>query len=104
MEIEGRLEIKLAVQSGRSAKGDWAKQEFVEGVDALGQGLDGHEAEEAAARLHLMPQLLHVDGVIDAPVDLRGLFLHDRAQMDGEAQVDQENDEYKIFEVKKKTF
>ena len=29
MEIEGRLEIKLAVQSGRSAKGDWAKQEFV---------------------------------------------------------------------------
>ena len=29
MEIEGRLEIKLAVQRGRSAKGDWAKQEFV---------------------------------------------------------------------------
>ncbi|MGN1231912.1 MAG: DUF3127 domain-containing protein [Candidatus Cryptobacteroides sp.] len=29
MEIEGRLVMKLAVQSGRSAKGDWAKQEFV---------------------------------------------------------------------------
>ena len=29
MEIEGRLEMKLAVQNGRSAKGDWAKQEFV---------------------------------------------------------------------------
>ena len=29
MEIEGRLEMKLAVQSGTSAKGNWAKQEFV---------------------------------------------------------------------------
>ena len=40
-----------------------------------------------------MPQLLHVDGVIDALVDLRGLFLHDRTQMDREAQIDQENAE-----------
>ena len=40
-----------------------------------------------------MPQLLHVDGVIDALVDLRSLFLHDRAQMDREAQIDQENAE-----------
>lgn len=72
----------------------WAAvQEFIEGVDALSQGFDGHETEEAAARLHLMPQLLHVDGVIDALVDLRGLFLHDRTQMDREAQIDQENAE-----------
>ena len=39
------------------------------------------------------PKLLHVDGVIDALVDLRSLFLHDRAQMDREAQIDQENAE-----------
>ena len=68
-------------------------QEFIEGVDALSQGFDGHETEEAAARLHLMPQLLHVDGVIDALVDLRSLLLHDRTQMDREAQIDQENAE-----------
>lgn len=29
MEIEGTLIQKLAVQSGKSARGDWAKQEFV---------------------------------------------------------------------------
>lgn len=29
LEIEGRLVRKLAVQSGRSARGDWSKQEFV---------------------------------------------------------------------------
>lgn len=29
MEIEGALIQKLAVQSGKSARGDWAKQEFV---------------------------------------------------------------------------
>lgn len=29
MEIEGRLVSKLAVQTGTSAKGPWAKQEFV---------------------------------------------------------------------------
>lgn len=29
MEIEGRLIQKLGVQSGKSARGDWAKQEFV---------------------------------------------------------------------------
>ena len=40
-----------------------------------------------------MPQLLHVDGVIYIFIDLGGLFLHDRAEMDGEAQVDQENAE-----------
>ena len=29
MEIEGRLIQKLGIQSGKSARGDWAKQEFV---------------------------------------------------------------------------
>ena len=29
MELEGTLITKLAVQSGKSARGDWAKQEFV---------------------------------------------------------------------------
>lgn len=29
MELEGALITKLAVQSGKSARGDWAKQEFV---------------------------------------------------------------------------
>ena len=29
MEIEGTLIQKLAVQSGKSARGDWAKQDFV---------------------------------------------------------------------------
>ena len=29
LEIEGRLVQKLAVQSGRSARGDWSKQEFI---------------------------------------------------------------------------
>ena len=29
LEIEGRLVRKLAVQTGRSARGDWSKQEFV---------------------------------------------------------------------------
>lgn len=29
MELEGILITKLAVQSGKSARGDWAKQEFV---------------------------------------------------------------------------
>ena len=29
MELEGRLIQKMAVQSGKSARGDWAKQEFV---------------------------------------------------------------------------
>ncbi|MDY6277406.1 MAG: DUF3127 domain-containing protein [Bacteroidales bacterium] len=28
-EIEGRLTGKLAVQSGRSSKGDWARQDFL---------------------------------------------------------------------------
>lgn len=28
-EIDGRLTGKLAVQSGRSAKGDWARQDFL---------------------------------------------------------------------------
>lgn len=29
LELEGRLVRKLAVQTGRSARGDWSKQEFV---------------------------------------------------------------------------
>lgn len=29
MDIEGKLIQKLGVQSGKSARGDWAKQEFV---------------------------------------------------------------------------
>ncbi|MGM9742040.1 MAG: DUF3127 domain-containing protein [Candidatus Cryptobacteroides sp.] len=29
MEIEGRLIQKMGIQSGKSARGDWAKQEFV---------------------------------------------------------------------------
>lgn len=29
LEIEGRLVRKLDVQSGRSARGDWSKQEFI---------------------------------------------------------------------------
>lgn len=29
LEIEGRLLRKLPVQSGRSARGDWSKQEFI---------------------------------------------------------------------------
>lgn len=29
LEIEGTLQKKLAVQTGRSARGDWAKQEFL---------------------------------------------------------------------------
>ena len=31
-EMEGRLTGKLAVQSGRSAKGDWARQDFLREV------------------------------------------------------------------------
>ena len=29
LEIEGKIIRKLAVQSGKSARGDWSKQEFV---------------------------------------------------------------------------
>lgn len=29
LEIEGRLVQKLGIQSGRSARGDWSKQEFI---------------------------------------------------------------------------
>ncbi|MCQ2146108.1 MAG: DUF3127 domain-containing protein [Bacteroidales bacterium] len=29
LEIEGKIKLKLAVQSGQSARGEWAKQDFV---------------------------------------------------------------------------
>ena len=67
-------------------------QEFVKGVDALGERLDGREAEEAAALLQPALDGLEVDG-FDALVKLDGTLAQGCAEVELDGKVDQENAE-----------